>query len=353
MLKNVFKHEKLSKLLRSEIKRKEFPENRFYTAKYLMDKYGVSQATLTRALQPLYDDGLLYAVSGKGTFVAEAEGEDAGENNSDVNLYCIFSDVEMFNRDNNPTDWFVLRDIIAALAEAGRGMGWNVHLSPMKVDMEVFRAMLRQPGSVFIFTSYNMYEQLIECCIKEDRPYAVYSVHQAVSRNINQLWVDTREAVRKTTAYLIGRGHRNIAFFGDYRESSRHQGYCRALREAKISVPAEWSVFSSGRVEEAVVDSAKFIAANPEVTAVVCSSDLRAMGVVQAAERMGRKIPDFGVTGVDNIGEVFPGLPHLTTVDLMREQVGQELVEMVRKMIDGETAATIEISAKLVIGNTA
>ncbi|MDD3118414.1 MAG: GntR family transcriptional regulator, partial [Victivallales bacterium] len=108
-LKTVCKHEQLTALLWRELREKEFPGRRFYTAKYLMAYYRISQATLTRALRPLYDDGLIYAVSGKGTFVTGTAGSGVTASAAaagNAPLYCIFSDTEMFSRETNPTDWF-------------------------------------------------------------------------------------------------------------------------------------------------------------------------------------------------------------------------------------------------------
>ena len=65
------KHELLTAKLRRELKMRTFPENRFPTVKFLMEHYNVSQATLTRAMAPLFEEGLLYSVAGKGTFVRD------------------------------------------------------------------------------------------------------------------------------------------------------------------------------------------------------------------------------------------------------------------------------------------
>ena len=66
MLKTFYKHEQLTSLLREELRRDGFAGQRFHTVKYLKDTYQVSQATLTRALQPLFGEGLLYSIPGKG-----------------------------------------------------------------------------------------------------------------------------------------------------------------------------------------------------------------------------------------------------------------------------------------------
>ena len=56
MLKTFYKHEQLTSLLREELRRDGFAGQRFHTVKYLKDTYQVSQATLTRALQPLFGE---------------------------------------------------------------------------------------------------------------------------------------------------------------------------------------------------------------------------------------------------------------------------------------------------------
>jgi len=178
MLKNSYKHEKLTALLRREIREKKFPGQRFHTVKYLMDHYGVSQATLSKALQPLFEDGLLYTVGGKGTFVVETPSAPLlTASHEPPCVYCIFSDREVFDRDGNPTDWFVLRDIIAGVVEGGTTLGWNVNLCPMKADLSAFRQLAARPDSLFVFTRYDIFEPLIEYCRKNQLPYSVYGIH--------------------------------------------------------------------------------------------------------------------------------------------------------------------------------
>ena len=353
MLKSVRKYEQLTRLLRREIQEKDFPEQRFHTAKYLMEHYRISQATLTRALQPLYEDGLIYAVSGKGTFVTPGRGGGVARAAAGgAPLYCIFSDMEMFSPISNPTDWFVLRDIIAGIVEAGDNLGWKVAPIPVPADPNQFRLLAKQSGAGFIFTCYDQFEPLIEHCLREKCPYAVYSVHQRNTRRINQLWIDTIEALRKTTGHLIERGHRRIAFVGDCEDSPRHLGYKRALREAGIPYDPALNVFVSGRPEITTAAAEEFLTAHPEADAAACSSDLRALGVVMAARKLGRRIPEFGITGVDNIGQFFPGLPRLTTADLLRRKVGAELVRLAIAARDGAEPEAKEVFAELVIGET-
>ena len=73
MIQANYKHEQLAEVLREEIFSGAFAGGRFHTVKAMMERFQVSQATLTRALQPLYEEGLIYSVSGKGLRRQRAE----------------------------------------------------------------------------------------------------------------------------------------------------------------------------------------------------------------------------------------------------------------------------------------
>ncbi|MBN2642473.1 MAG: substrate-binding domain-containing protein [Victivallales bacterium] len=355
MLESNYKHEKLTALLRTELNEREFPGRRFHTIKYMMEHYGVSQATLSRALQPLFEDGLLYTVEGKGTFVADAPGTpDQHLTHGSPGVYCIFSEREVFERNGNPTDWFVLRDIIAGVTERGRELGWQVNLCPMKSDLNEFRQLAQRPDSVFIFTRYDVFEPLIRHCMQHHLPYSVYGIHTRLGKRFNHVWVDIAEATAKTTAYLLSRGHSRIAYLGSRNDHARYIGYKRALNAAGERAVREYCVHTpNGMPETAETLTKAFLSAHPEVTAMVCGSDLRASGAVKAALSLGRKPPAFAVTGVDNVDEIFSGQLRLTTVDLMRRNVGSELLRLAAASRDGKAPVSVKVETRLCNGDSA
>lgn len=71
--------------------------------------------------------------------------------------------------------------------------------------------------------------------------------------------------------------------------------------------------------------------------AVICSSDNIAVGVCEAAQKAGFKIPnDFLVTGFDDFDKAFYYKPKLTTVRHIREDVGELCVDIFLKLWKGE-----------------
>jgi LacI family transcriptional regulator len=77
--------------------------------------------------------------------------------------------------------------------------------------------------------------------------------------------------------------------------------------------------------------------ANPP-TAIFAANDRSAMGVYQAAAERGLRIPDdLSVVGFDNSLEALLAKPMLTTVDQFVAEMGFTAIEMVMKLINGET----------------
>ncbi|MFJ9818788.1 GntR family transcriptional regulator [Streptomyces sp. NPDC101151] len=66
--------EQLTGILRARLERGDWQTNRAIPSENaLADEYGLSRPTVRRALAALAEEGFVYAVSGRGTFVAERE----------------------------------------------------------------------------------------------------------------------------------------------------------------------------------------------------------------------------------------------------------------------------------------
>ncbi|MEP7246581.1 MAG: LacI family DNA-binding transcriptional regulator [Gammaproteobacteria bacterium] len=131
--------------------------------------------------------------------------------------------------------------------------------------------------------------------------------------------MDDEGAAREMTEYLIGLGHRRIAFIighPDHGASDRRlRGYKAALRAHRMPYQAEYVkqgqfVFDSG------VESGRQLLMLPQrPTAIFASNDDMAAGVVMAAHEMGIKVPaQLSVTGFDDTYIARTIWPRLTTV---------------------------------------
>jgi DNA-binding LacI/PurR family transcriptional regulator len=150
-----------------------------------------------------------------------------------------------------------------------------------------------------------------------------------------------RDAGRMLTELLLGRGHRRIAFIGARNPwavvEQRHLGYRDALAAAGLELDESLQRFGAGWQAEGGGDMAADLLGAPNPPdAIVCGSDVLAVGAVQEARRRGLAVPgDVAVAGFDDFAFSSYVEPPLTTVAIPGYQMGQLAAEMVLAEIDG------------------
>jgi DNA-binding LacI/PurR family transcriptional regulator len=132
--------------------------------------------------------------------------------------------------------------------------------------------------------------------------------------------IDNRAGMVAAVDHLLDKGHERIAFIGgrplgDIRE--RRTAFYEHLEEKGIAVPEEYvqNVIN----EPAGGDAAyrNLVALDTPPTAVVCSTDHLATGVLHAAAELGIVVPrDLSVVGFDDIPMASFTVPSLTTVHM-------------------------------------
>lgn len=147
------------------------------------------------------------------------------------------------------------------------------------------------------------------------------------------------EGALDATEYLIRLGHRRIAFIKGRPEiqcsAHRLKGYEDALSNAGIQIDEILAVPGDFSTDTGHVRALQLLSLENPPTAIFASNDQSALGVYQAAEELGVRIPDdLSVVGFDNISEArYLGL---TTVDQFLDEMGYVAVQMLIKLIGNE-----------------
>ena len=153
--------------------------------------------------------------------------------------------------------------------------------------------------------------------------------------------VDERHAGLLATQHLIALGHRRIGFVAgpaDYLPTQeKAAGRLDALNREGLSpdglvVHGEFTL-EGGR------SSARTLLSRPDrPTAVICSSDVIAIGVLQVARELGLSVPsDLSVVGFDGIEAATWVEPELTTIAQPIDQIASTAVELLRSVISDPT----------------
>lgn len=141
--------------------------------------------------------------------------------------------------------------------------------------------------------------------------------------------------------YLIGLGHRRIGFIGGRSDAQstvrRLDGYNDGLLTAGISFDPELvraGDFTRARGREA---ARELLTLSERPTAIFAANDSSALGVMDAAQELGLRIPnDLSVVGFDNITEAVLVQPKLTTVDQSIEEMGALATKLLIRILKGE-----------------
>ena len=175
---------------------------------------------------------------------------------------------------------------------------------------------------------------------ENDRPFVVFD-EVLDDPTILSVRAADRDAGRMLTEYLLNTGHRRIAFVGARSPwavvEQRLLGYHDALNAAGVPSPAEIRLFDAGWKSDGGADmTTRLLALKEPPTAIMCGSDVLAVGAVQAAKALGRQVPgDVAITGFDDFDFSSYVEPALTTVRVPGYEMGQVAARMLIDEVDG------------------
>lgn len=141
--------------------------------------------------------------------------------------------------------------------------------------------------------------------------------------------------------HLLGLGHRTVHLLGgpegSVQAAQREKAWRSTLSAAGREVPEPWHGDWSPASGYAI---GRDIAENPEVTAVFAANDEMAAGLLRALHEVGRRIPeDVSVVGFDDLLAEYLW-PPLTSVHQNFAGVGENLVRLLIRRIDGDVDGT-------------
>jgi LacI family transcriptional regulator len=174
--------------------------------------------------------------------------------------------------------------------------------------------------------------------------------------------VDSEQAGRVLTEYLLRLGHRRIGFIGGspglWSADMRLQGYTKALAAAGITADPALIVAAYYRGAEAYQRTVTLLAGSTRPTAILAANNVMALGALQAVLDLGYRCPaDISVVGIDDVP--WSGLvkPRLTIVAQPIEELAQVAIEwLLEHMAQGADPAMparrLELPPRFVMGES-
>jgi DNA-binding LacI/PurR family transcriptional regulator len=244
---------------------------------------------------------------------------------------------------------------LQGIEEAARAAGFSVGVrvvdseQPTEVAAAVTRAI--EPGGALIVIAYDRAGTMALDAVPPEVPMAAMVETPAVVPTPEKpwVWLDDRRAAAEATRYLLSLGHRTVHYLAipsSTHTSQRQAGWRQALEESGAPVPAP---VPCGWTPRSGYQTGQRLAANPEVTAVLCGNDDIALGVMRAVHAAGLSIPgDVSVVGFDDTPVAEFLTPPLTTVRLDFADLGRACFALLRSLLEptAMSPATGELHAQ-------
>src|ERR1700716_3016542 len=179
----------------------------------------------------------------------------------------------------------------------------TVH-DPKRMEMSVRRMLERRVDGVAVMT-FGMEEVLLEDLKLRNVPLVFVDVGPARPR-VSNIRIDYLNGIRQAVQHLAAFRHRHIAFItGPLRLKSaltRKQAFLRSMQEIGLDTDPGLVVEGDHTVEGGLAAFTRLLAGTVRPTAVLCSNDMTAIGVMRKSHDAGLSIPrDISVIGFDDI----------------------------------------------------
>ena len=174
-------------------------------------------------------------------------------------------------------------------------------------------------------------------------------------RDWNCVSVDNAGGAAMGVEHLYGLGHREILYFGRRRSTThqlRAEGYLGACEKLGLTPRIFDSPYHRSSPEYGYQLAKELFERPIDYTAVLAATDSSALGLLQAADELGIRIPgDLSLVGFDNIPATALPRIELTTVEQPVRMIAERAVEILLDKIEQGTPGYVRqiLAPKLVL----
>jgi LacI family repressor for deo operon, udp, cdd, tsx, nupC, and nupG len=171
---------------------------------------------------------------------------------------------------------------------------------------------------------------------------------------IPQIEANNREAASIMTQYLARLGHREIGHIRgpaeNVLERERFAGYSEGLEKAGLTFDPALVWPGDYKLETGALIGRQIVARETRPTAVFCSNDEMAIGLLRTLASEGLRVPeDISVAGFDDIEFAAMATPALTTIRQPRRELGRQGATALLQLLRGRNPpARLRLETELI-----
>jgi DNA-binding LacI/PurR family transcriptional regulator len=218
----------------------------------------------------------------------------------------------------------------------------STNYNPKRMSHCIRRMLERKVDGVAVMT-FGIEEPLLDQLAKRKIPMVFIDIAPE-GPGISLLRVDYRHGIRQGVQHLVAMGHRKIAFITGpiklHSAQSRLGAFSSSLKECGIAPVPKWIIEGDHTLEGGIAAMEQLLNTKPMPTAVMCSNDMTAIGVLHRVYRAGLRVPDdLSVIGFDDIHIAAVTIPPLTTIQMSRFELAHAAFAALRSHVEGPAHA--------------
>ncbi len=233
-------------------------------------------------------------------------------------------------------------ELIQSFEEIAVANGYEILVSSSNSNAAILttcvRRMLERKVEGVAVLTFGEEEPVLDRLASHDVPM-VLAEFRLDHHKDSTILLDYTTGIHAAVNHLAELGHRRIAFLaGPHKLHSaitRENDFRTAMQAAGLSIQKKWIVECDHTLKGGVAGYGQLQALTTRPTAILCSNDMTAIGVLRAAYMEGLRVPqDLSVIGLDDIDFAEFTLPPLTTIRLSRTDLARAAFEALRQQAE-------------------
>lgn len=243
---------------------------------------------------------------------------------------------------------YLSADILHGLEEAAQEQGISVIVCNTAEDgartMSYLQVLREKQVDGLVFACAVLKDEYAQALREMGIPVVLVNT-QSANHPIPYIKIDDYQAAYQATAYLIGKGHREIAMIAGTVHDRiaglpRLEGYRQALDEHGIAYSESRVAYGDFHLDSGRAAMEALLQTAPPFTALFAASDEMAIGAMGVAMEHGLRIPaDLSVIGFDDLSLCRMVYPQLTTIRQPLARMGRLAFEKLSLLMAGATEA--------------
>lgn len=243
-------------------------------------------------------------------------------------------------------------EMISAIEKVARENGFDILLTGLSApeDYRPWVQKRRLDGLLFLgIFPESIYVEMRSMEI----PAILIDTYEKHTGSYPYVNIDDEKGGYLAAKHLLDLGHRNIAFvttgLNNPVEENRYHGYLRAFRDQRVKAPESITAESVHSFGCGYATAEKLLQTEA-YSAVICTSDITALGMMRAVHDAGKRVPqDLSITGFDDIHISRYVTPSLTTIRQHIRTKGSLAAEKLIEAMKGKQPDAKVLDVELIV----